>query len=116
MNKHTEKQEYVLQIVLRTFLWYGFKKNSMDDIAKAAGLTRQGLYFHYRSKDELLRACVEKALFDGHRAVHLALSAAQLPLEERLYRALGTWFSGYVGLFTPELISDWEFHCSRVMG
>lgn len=90
MNKHTEKQEYVLQIVLRTFLWYGFKKTSMDDIAKAAGLTHQGLYFHYRSKDKLLRACVEKALFDGHRAVHLALSAAQLPLEERLYRALGT--------------------------
>ena len=41
MNKHTEKQEYVLQIVLRTFLWYGFKKTSMDDIAKAAGVSRR---------------------------------------------------------------------------
>ena len=54
-KENLEKQEYVLQIALRTFLRYGFKKTSMEDIAKAAGLTRQGLYFHFQNKDELLK-------------------------------------------------------------
>lgn len=116
MNKNTEKQEYVLEIALRTFFRYGYKKTSMDDVAKAAGLTRQGLYFHYQSKDELLRCAVEKAMNDGVRAVQLVLEAGNLPASERLYRAMDAWFGGYVGLFSPEVIPDWEFHCHRVAG
>lgn len=115
-KENLEKQEYVLQIALRTFLRYGFKKTSMEDIAKAAGLTRQGLYFHFQNKDELLKCSVEKALDDSMQAVTLALDTKVLSLEERIFHALDAWFGCYVGLFTPESIPDWEFHCNRVMG
>lgn len=116
MNKLSEKQEYVLRTALKTFFKYGYRKTSMDDLAGAAGLTRQGLYFHYRNKDELLKCAVELALDDGMRAVERAMNAEGETLEERLYRAMDAWFGYYVGLFTPELIPDWEFHCNRVMG
>ena len=115
-KENLEKQEYVLQIALRTFLRYGFKKTSMEDIAKAAGLTRQGLYFRFQNKDELLKCSVEKALDDSMQAVTLALDTKVLSLEEWIFHALDAWFGCYVGLFTPESIPDWEFHCNRVMG
>lgn len=37
----------------------GFARVSMDDIAAAAGVTKKSLYYHYESKDELLRAVLE---------------------------------------------------------
>ena len=37
------------------FLRYGFKKTSMDDVAQAAGVSRQGLYLYFDTKDFLFR-------------------------------------------------------------
>ena len=39
-----------------TFLRYGFKKTSMDDVAQAAGVSRQGLYLYFETKDVLLES------------------------------------------------------------
>ena len=101
MRQNTpDRQEYVLNTALRLFLRHGFKKTSMDDIARAAGMTRQGLYFHYPSKDALARRAIERALEDGLEAVRRALTEEGGP-EERLCRAMDAWFGGYVGLFTP---------------
>ena len=116
MRQNTpDRQEYVLNTALRLFLRHGFKKTSMDDIARAAGMTRQGLYFHYPSKDALARRAIERALEDGLEAVRRALTEEGGP-EERLCRAMDAWFGGYVGLFTPQSVPDWEFHCRRLAG
>ena len=40
------------------FLRYGFKKTSMDDLARAAGLSRQGLYLHFPTKETLFKEAV----------------------------------------------------------
>ena len=29
---------------------------------------------------------------------------------------MDAWFGGYVGLFTPQSVPDWEFHCRRLAG
>lgn len=71
----------------------------MDDIAKAAGITRQGLYFHFQNKDEIFAA----------------LNDDSSSLENKIFNALYAWFGSYVGLFGPE-ISNWGFHCERVLG
>ena len=74
MRQNTpDRQEYVLNTALRLFLRHGFKKTSMDDIARAAGMTRQGLYFHYPSKDALAR----RAYFSSWRGELKTMWSAQ---------------------------------------
>ena len=61
----------ILESAKGVFLRYGFKKTSMDDLARAAGLSRQGLYLHFSTKDELFKAAVLhiiEAARDGGRA------------------------------------------------
>jgi AcrR family transcriptional regulator len=55
-NPMTETEEKILDAAIRTFLRYGARKTSMNDIAKAAGVSRQTLYDLFGSKEELIRA------------------------------------------------------------
>jgi len=38
----------------------GFRRSSIEQAAEAAGLTRQALYHHFKSKEELFRAVIER--------------------------------------------------------
>lgn len=55
-NSMTETEEKILDAAIRTFLRYGARKTSMNDIAKAAGVSRQTLYDLFGGKEELIRA------------------------------------------------------------
>jgi TetR/AcrR family acrAB operon transcriptional repressor len=47
---------------------YGFDGVSIDDIAKAAGLSKGALYWHFKGKDELFLDCLRRlhAIFQQH--------------------------------------------------
>ena len=57
--KTDHKRATVLAAALATFMAYGYKRTTMDDIARAAGLSRPALYLLYRNKADVFRACVE---------------------------------------------------------
>jgi AcrR family transcriptional regulator len=44
----------ILEAAVSEFLDNGYERTSMDAIARRAGLTKGGLYHHFRSKDEVL--------------------------------------------------------------
>ncbi|MBU2993181.1 helix-turn-helix domain-containing protein [Octadecabacter sp. 1_MG-2023] len=46
----------ILDAALEVFLRYGFRRTTMGDIAKAAGLSRQTLYSRFANKDEVYAA------------------------------------------------------------
>ena len=48
----------ILQAAFQTFFQYGVKRATMDDIARAAGMSRPALYLVYRNKTDIFRACV----------------------------------------------------------
>jgi len=74
----------ILDAATSVFLRFGFKKTSMDDLARAAGLSRQGLYLHFPTKEELFKAGVLR-LIEGTRAAgRAALARSDLPVEERV--------------------------------
>jgi AcrR family transcriptional regulator len=81
----------VLDAALPVFARYGYRKASMDDVAKAADISRPGLYFSFSSKPELFRAAVEQALDDSVTAAQLALADPDRPLRERLIEAFDHW-------------------------
>ena len=54
------RQERVLAVALEVFGRYGFRKASMDEIARSAGISRQGLYLRFDNKAALFRAAVRQ--------------------------------------------------------
>src|SRR3954470_18387921 len=61
-TSHSPRRERVLAVALDVFGRYGFRKASMDEIARAADISRQGLYLHFANKDALFRAAVRQEL------------------------------------------------------
>ena len=49
-----EKQARILNAALGVFAAYGLKRSSMEDIAKAADMSRAALYQHFRNKEDIL--------------------------------------------------------------
>ncbi len=56
------QREAILVAATAAFLRYGFKKTSMDDVARAAGVSRQGLYLYFDTKDLLFREALQHQL------------------------------------------------------
>lgn len=48
--------EQIAAAALRLFARYGYKRTSMDDIAREAGIARATLYLHFKGKDDVFRA------------------------------------------------------------
>ena len=62
----------------------GFESASIDDIAKATGIPRATLYYHFRSKDNVLGFLLESMLDETRAAVEAAVgSRAKAPARLR---------------------------------
>jgi|SRR5882724_3005762 len=114
-GKESARQAHVLEAALAVFARHGFSKTSMEDIAKAAGISRQGIYLHFKNKDEIFGASIQKALDDGLLGANKIFDDDRLTLEEKLLKALDEWFGRHVGLFHPEA-SDLVAQCERILG
>lgn len=69
----------------------------MDEVAHAAGVSRQGLYLQFANKEELFRKAVEHTLNSQLNAAVAALSRRDDSLELRLVAACDEWSGRFVG-------------------
>lgn len=67
MTEH-ESKAHILATALAVFAEKGFARASMNDIVRASGLSKGGVYWHFKSKDELIAA-----IFDHFFVEQLAL-------------------------------------------
>ena len=84
-------------MALEVFGRYGFRKASMDEIARSADISRQGLYLHFANKDALFRAAVRQELDTALADVDRCLNEDGVGLERRVVAALDAWLGRYVG-------------------
>lgn len=77
----------ILEAALEVLIGEGPAKTSMTAIARRAGLSRQGLYLHFSSKDELTYAAARHQ-FEARHARAQAILASDRPITERLVSAL----------------------------
>ena len=91
------REERILAAALQVFARYGFRKASMDDIARSADISRQGLYLRFASKDALFRAAVRHELDTALGEVSRCLDEEGVGLERRVVAALDAWLGRYVG-------------------
>lgn len=57
-------REALLQVAVDVFNQRGYDGTSMEDLAQTLGITKSAIYHHVRSKDDLLRLALDRAL-DG---------------------------------------------------
>jgi AcrR family transcriptional regulator len=87
----------VLAVALEVFGRYGFRKTSMEDVARSADISRQGLYLHFANKEELFRAAVRQELDTALDEVKRILNEQGIWLDRRVVAALDAWLGRYVG-------------------
>jgi AcrR family transcriptional regulator len=99
------RRELVLAAALDTFARYGYRKTSMEDVARAAAISRPGLYLLFGSKQELFSAAVTHALDRSLAAVSEVLADTTRPLRDRLLDAFDQWSGRYIGAMSREVNS-----------
>ncbi len=57
--KRTLIRNKIIEVALREFNSQGFERTTTTQIADTLGMTGPSLYYYFRTKDELLLACVE---------------------------------------------------------
>lgn len=92
-----ERRLALLDAAVTTFIRFGFRKTSMSEVARAAGISRQGLYLHFATKEQLFRAAAEHALDASLTEALSWLRDDSQSLEARLGGALSAWVGRYVG-------------------
>ena len=82
--KSEEKADAIREAASQLFMSEGMERTSMDAIAQAAGVSKQTVYSHFNSKDDLFRACIaSKVQMYGIDESKLDLDA---PVDEVLHR------------------------------
>jgi len=108
------RRRRLLDAALTTFLRYGFRKTSMEEVARAGQLSRQALYLHFATKEELFGAAVRHFLQSGLEAAGSALDG-ETALETRLGGAFDAWVGRYVGLLGAD-VSDLQQASEQLVG
>ena len=83
--------------ILLIFCQYGFRKASMEDIARAAGLSRQSVYKKFGSKEGVFDWVIHEAIEQAFEKASKALNdTSEVPVTVRLARALDRWYGDFV--------------------
>lgn len=109
------RRRAVLDAALGVFARHGYKKASMDEVAQAAGVSRQGLYLHYPSKEDLFRAAVGQALARSQAAVAAIVATGGDAIEDTLVAA----FDACIGEFVEAVgadVDDLVAACRTLLG
>ena len=69
----SESRERILETATSLIAHQGFAATSMNSIVAATGMSKGGVYWHFRSKMEVVRAIVERAFEQQLSHLHLIL-------------------------------------------
>ena len=72
-------RETLLSAATETFARFGYKKTSIDDIARRAGIGKGTVYLHFESKEELFAAVVRRLWTNALAEIEAAVNQARTP-------------------------------------
>ncbi len=91
-DKRQQRKERIVQAAIVLFNRYGFRKTTLEDIAKEAGVGKATLYHYVEGKEELLSEMVER-LFQRFKTRLDEVVALDLSSGEKLTRYADVWLS-----------------------
>lgn len=63
-QKRKEIKHKIISIASHVFSKFGFKKATIDDIAKASGMGKSSIYYYFKSKEEIFEAVVKNEAYE----------------------------------------------------
>lgn len=73
------KDREIIAAAAEVFAGYGFRKVTMDDVARQLGMVRSALYYYYGNKGELFRAVLDSRFDDYSSEVRKKTGGAAVP-------------------------------------
>lgn len=95
-SRHDPKRDAVLAAAVEVFGRYGFQKTSMEAVAKAAGISRPGLYLLFPNKEQLYRATMQGVMERAQQAMETCCADTTRSPDERIVAALDALMGQYV--------------------
>lgn len=77
----SDTRERIQQVARELFVTKGVQSTSLQDIAAQLGITKAALYYHFASRDDLVRSIIIPMIDDGH--AYLARVEAEHNLDPR---------------------------------
>jgi len=129
-EERTAREERILDAAATLLVRWGFRKTTIDDVAREAGVAKGTIYLHWKDKSDLFRTAIVRAQQqasaevmrriaadpDGglpHRLwTHGMLAALSNPLLAAIMKGQTDIFQGLEGVFDPatihQLAGDYE--------
>ncbi|MFH1149832.1 MAG: TetR/AcrR family transcriptional regulator [Actinomycetota bacterium] len=117
LDREAQRRSDILEAARGLFRRYGYRKTTMDDIARAAGITKPTIYSYFKGKKDIIAGLVE---WEGAQVLRTGLSGQdeQSSAEEQLagmfmavdqYLKEDTFLQGIASrdpdIITPEVIN-----------
>lgn len=83
-NPKPTNRTTVMRIAASMFLEKGYQTTSMDEIVAVSKVSKTNIYYHFKSKEELLAAIVDQLIEHYTEVVHEIASRTDLSVTERI--------------------------------
>ena len=103
---NSERLVAILESSAKMFLRYGYKKTSMDELARAADLSRQGLYLYFKTKEALFKAAIEHLIEATRIAYQAELNRTELSLSDRILNAFSAFHGCSIGQVGEQYVDE----------
>lgn len=102
-----EKQSFILDSAWLLFERYGYKKVSVDDIARKLHISKGAIYLYFSSKEELFIKVLERNLKAPLDQAKLIAESKDLHIEDKLISVvIAKVGSQYASLYKSELAAE----------
>lgn len=68
-RSRSDTRERIQDVARELFIKQGVQRTSLQDIAAKLGITKPALYYHFSSREELVRSIVQPLIDDGEQYV-----------------------------------------------
>ncbi len=123
-DERQQREERILGAAATLLVRWGYRKTTIDDVAREAGVGKGTIYLHWKDKNELFRAALwrEQGRFSEdvkqriaadpeggllHRiTTHSMLAALSNPLMAAILKGQADIFNGFLGAYDRDLLDQ----------
>ena len=123
-DERTLREERILDAAATLLVRWGYRKTTIDDVAREAGVGKGTIYLHWKDKNDLFRAAIwrEQQRYSEelqrriaadpeggllHRVtIHGMLAALSNPLMAAIMRGKSDIFNGFLGASDPDFLNQ----------
>ena len=84
MSKGQDTRKRILDVATESVLAKGFGATSIDEIIAATGITKSGFFYHFKDKNELAKAMLQRYLAEDERIYDDLFGRAQALMDDPL--------------------------------